>query len=327
MIRNQWYVVLDSREVKKNKAFGVTRLGEKLVFWRDSQGEVHCMADLCPHLGARLSQGKVVDRAIQCPFHGFKYESSGQCTYLPAFGRNGVIPKALRVKQYLVYEQHGFIWVYWGEPETQLEPPKFFDSFSEKLSYGSFQQHWNVHYSRMIENQLDVAHLPFVHHNTIGRGGRMVVDGPLVKVDGGLMDIWVFNRLDDGRPAKKADDFSIPDRHPSLQFRFPNLWQNWISDEVRILVAFVPVDEENAIMYGRFYQGFINLPGLRELVNQFGVWSSIQIASQDKRIVNNQFPKRSDLKMGEKIMQSDRAILTYRRKRYELQQEAGQLMD
>ncbi len=323
MIKNQWYVLLDSKEVKKERVLGVTRLGEKLVFWRDSRGEVHCMADLCPHLGARLSQGKVIHDTLQCPFHGFEYDSSGQCTYLPAYGRRGVIPKALRVKRYPVYEMQGFIWVYWGESDSEPEPPRFFDSFSSQLNYGSFRQHWNVHYSRMVENQLDVAHLPFVHHNTIGKGGRMVVNGPLVKIDGDLMDIWVYNKLDDGTLPLKAEDLPIPDRHPSLQFRFPNLWQNWISDNVRIVVAFVPVDDENAIMYGRFYQGFIKVPGLREIVSQIGAWSSIMIANQDRRIVNYQYPKRTDLKMGEKIMQSDRAILAYRRRRYELQNETG----
>ena len=323
MIRNQWYVVLDSREVKIGRVLGVTRLGEKLVFWRDSQGSVHCMADLCPHLGARLSQGNVVKDALQCPFHGFEYDSSGQCIYLPAYGRNGVIPKALRVKHYPVHEMRGFIWVYWGEPESEPEPPEFFESFSDKLSYGSFKQHWNVHYSRMVENQLDVAHLPFVHNNTIGAGGRAVVNGPLVKIEDDMMSIWVFNQLDDGTPPVKSEDLPVPDRHPSLQFRFPNLWHNWISEDVRIVIAFVPVDNENGILYGRFYQGFMRIPGLRELVNQIGVWSSIMIANQDRRIVNNQFPKKTDLKMGEKIMQSDRAILAYRRRRYELQQETG----
>jgi phenylpropionate dioxygenase-like ring-hydroxylating dioxygenase large terminal subunit len=34
MIRNQCYVVLESKEVRKGKPVGVTRLGEKMVFWR-----------------------------------------------------------------------------------------------------------------------------------------------------------------------------------------------------------------------------------------------------------------------------------------------------
>ena len=47
MIQNQWYAVLDSKQVKKNKLIGVTRLSEKLVFWRDEENEVHCIYDKC----------------------------------------------------------------------------------------------------------------------------------------------------------------------------------------------------------------------------------------------------------------------------------------
>jgi hypothetical protein len=68
----------------------------------------------------------------------------------------------------------------------------------------------------------------------------------------------------------------------------------------------------------------MRVPILRNLVNLFGAWSSIYIANQDKAIVSNQFPKKTDLKMGEKIMQSDRAILTYRQHRSRLQQAALQ---
>ena len=73
MIRNQWYVVLESQEVKA-KPVGVTRMGEKLVFWRDGQGRVHCLFDKCCHRGAALSAGRcegerqrhVVVRAPTC---------------------------------------------------------------------------------------------------------------------------------------------------------------------------------------------------------------------------------------------------------------------
>ncbi len=67
MIRNQWYVVLESNEVKPKKPVGVTRLGEKLVFWRDSHGKVNCLHDRCPHLGAQLCQGKVNGDNLACP--------------------------------------------------------------------------------------------------------------------------------------------------------------------------------------------------------------------------------------------------------------------
>ena len=46
MIRDQWYVILRSKEVKRGQPVGVTRMGEKLVLWRDAEDRVVCQADL-----------------------------------------------------------------------------------------------------------------------------------------------------------------------------------------------------------------------------------------------------------------------------------------
>jgi phenylpropionate dioxygenase-like ring-hydroxylating dioxygenase large terminal subunit len=327
MIKNQWYVVLESNEVKKGLPLGVTRLGEKLVFWRSPDDKVVCMRDQCPHLGAALHQGQIKGGQLTCPFHGFEFDSSGACCYLPAYGRKGIIPKALKAFVYPTHEAHGYIWIYWSdEPDKTPAAPRFFDAFDRPgLSYIRFRQHWPTHYSRMCENQLDVMHLPFVHATTIGRGNHVVVDGPYVKLEGDLLHVWVYNRDDDGTPARRMEDLPEPIRRPFLEFRFPNLWHNWISDDVHISAAFVPVDEENSLFYGRFYQGFMQIPLLREAANLAGKYSSLVIANQDYRVVINQRPKRTDLKMGEKITQSDRAILTYRQHRRELMTAAGQV--
>lgn len=58
MIPNQWYVVLGSSQVK-DKPVGVTRMGEKLVFWRDAAGKLYCLRDRCVHRGVQLSKGTV----------------------------------------------------------------------------------------------------------------------------------------------------------------------------------------------------------------------------------------------------------------------------
>lgn len=78
MIRNQWYAVLDSREVRKGKLTGATRMGEKLAFWRNEDGSVGCLRDKCAHRGVQLSYGKIIRDAVQCPFHGFRYDASGR---------------------------------------------------------------------------------------------------------------------------------------------------------------------------------------------------------------------------------------------------------
>lgn len=327
MIRNQWYVVLDSKEVKRGQPVGVTRMGEKLAFWRDGNGKVACIGDRCPHLGASLGLGKVrPDGMLACPFHAFEYDSSGKSTYIPALGRSGTPPKAMKVNSYQTYEAHGLIWIYWGEPENDLKPPKFFD-IDESFSYKGYREMWHTHYSRMIENQMDVQHLPHVHGDTIGRGGKTVVDGPIVRLKDDMIQMWVYNRVDDGTPPRKAEDLPEPDRPPFLEFIFPNIWQNRIADDMRIFVAFVPIDEENGMFYMRYYQRILRAPVLRDLFNWAGVIGSKHIADQDKRVVSTQLPKATSLRNGEKFLQGDRIILTYRKRRQELKELAGQSLD
>jgi phenylpropionate dioxygenase-like ring-hydroxylating dioxygenase large terminal subunit len=326
MILNQWYVVLESKEVGK-KPVGVTRMGEKLVFWRDESGGVHCAFDRCPHRGVALSIGKIQHDHLKCPFHGFEYDCSGRCVYIPANGSGGRIPKSMQLQNYPTYEDHGFIWIWWGNsPPDDLEPPQFFDNIDDSFVYGSSPDHWEAHYSRVVENQLDVAHLPFVHYNTIGRGNNTVVDGPVVRWEGDLkLYTYVFNRADNGTPPRKPNELSPKDaRSVHLELILPNLWQNYISDDVRVLAAFTPVDEGNTILYLRFYQRFLRLPILGKVITQLAMPSNVYIAHQDRRVVVTHRNQASSMNLGEKLIQCDMPIIEYRRKRAELQRAAGQ---
>jgi len=65
----------------------------------------------------------------------------------------------MQATAYPTHEEHGFIWIWWGEPHLELPPVYFFKSISEKWSYNTIRDHWATHYSRAIENQLDVVHL------------------------------------------------------------------------------------------------------------------------------------------------------------------------
>jgi phenylpropionate dioxygenase-like ring-hydroxylating dioxygenase large terminal subunit len=319
MIRNQWYIVMDSGQVK-HKPVGVTRMGEKLVFWRDTQGKVSCLRDKCAHRGVALSKGKVVHDHLQCPFHGFEYDTTGRCVLIPANGKETPIPPNFRVHQYPTYEAHDFIWIWWGDnPPDDLKPPRFFDDLDDSFSYGQVYDPWDAHYSRVIENQLDVLHLPFVHHNTIGRGGRTLVDGPLVEWrDDDCFYVYVFNRVDDGSPPRRPEELEKPDNEFRLEFIFPNLWQNHINEDVRIVVAFVPVDDAHTILYLRFYQKFMQVPLLKDVVNWLAMPFNRFVAHQDRRVVVTQVPKPSGLRIGEKLVQGDRPVIEYRRRRQAL---------
>ncbi|MBN1888338.1 MAG: aromatic ring-hydroxylating dioxygenase subunit alpha [Thermoflexales bacterium] len=330
MIRNQWYAILESSEVKAGHVVGVTRLAEKLVLWRNSRGELACMADKCPHRGAALSAGKVVHDNVQCPFHGFEYDASGQCTVIPANGLGAPVPKSFQVRPaYPVREANDFIYIWWGEPRADLPAPPFFDSVDHKaFSWLTLRDHWATHYSRAIENQLDVVHLPFVHHNTIGRGNRTIVNGPISRLEsqaggGEVINVWVNNQVDTGQAPLRASGLPEPARRPFVQFLFPNLWHNWISDDMRIVLAFVPIDDENTMMYIRNYQRMVRLPVLNRLFDLAGLLGSFVVERQDRRVVITQQPKRSDIKIGERVIPGDGPIVAYRRRRSELIEAAA----
>lgn len=164
-----------------------------------------------------------------------------------------------------------------------------------------------------------MAHLPFVHHNTIGRGNRTLVDGPVVEwVDPDHFFLYVYNRVDDGHPARKPREITPrPGRDCRLGFLFPNLWQNYLGNDNRILAAFAPVDEENTVVYLRFYQRFLRVPLLRDLVSRLAMPFNMRILHQDRDVVITE-PRRSHLRIGEPLIQADGPIIAYRRRREEL---------
>jgi phenylpropionate dioxygenase-like ring-hydroxylating dioxygenase large terminal subunit len=317
MIPDQWYVILESKEIKNGKILGVTRMGERIIAWRNHKGELSVMSDRCPHRGVALSSGKIIDGCIQCPFHGFQFDPNGICKLVPANGLNSDPPKALHVRNYAVREEHGFVYIWWGEKKEYYPPVPWFESIPDSLVYATLKDHWANHYSRAIENQLDSVHVPFVHKNTIGRGNRTLINGPLAIEENEwpgdhLLNLWIFNEVDTGQKPKKSSEIPKPNRHPSLQFRYGNLWQNWIADNLRIVVAFAPIDNENTFLYLRFYHK-IHLPILRQLVGIVGNLSNFIIERQDRRVVITQRPHRPDLNIGEILIQGDNPIVLYRK--------------
>lgn len=325
MIKNLWYGILDAKELKGSSPIGVTRLNEKLVLWRKADGSIGCIADKCCHRGAALSAGHTKNDEVLCPFHGFAYDASGKVTLIPANGKAAVISERYKVHAYKAVEQYGLIWVWNGDTKDETPEVPFFEELREGFSYGGFSEVWDVHYTRAIENQLDVVHLPFVHTDSIGRGNRTIVNGPVVEWEKDRMTFYVDNIPDDGKTvAKKASEIPNYKDLFSLQFQMPNLWQNRISDQVRIVAVFAPIDETHTKIYLRFYQSFMKVPGLKQLVNLLSTPANKHIFHQDRRVVLTQIPTKSEFVMGENLIPGDAPILQYRKRRAYLKGEIAQ---
>lgn len=321
MIQNQWYAVLNSKDLKKNKLLAVRRFGEDLIFFRTSNGEASAVTSLCAHRGASLCNGWIENDNIKCPFHGIEYDSTGKCVYVPSDGRASTQDYSrFNLKHYPTREIGGIIFAWLGEKEPDKEPDVFDIITDSSYTYDHVEDTWSVQYSRVIENQLDVSHLAFVHHNTIGRGNKTLCNGPKVEwLDNTTMRTSADNMVDTGQAPKSSDEAMI--KSTNLTFKFPNIWLNHVTDKIQILAFFIPVDEEHSIIALRFYNKITGFKPVDKLIAWLGSRANKVVERQDKRIVETQLPKKTDLAMKESLAPADLPIIEYRSKRKELQRK------
>jgi nitrite reductase/ring-hydroxylating ferredoxin subunit len=104
-----WVPIALSSSVEAATSAGAVVDGGELVVWRDNSGNAHVWEDRCPHRGMRLSFGFVRGDHIACLYHGWQYDSAGQCRYIPA--HPGLeVPQTIKVPRYLSQEKYGIIW-------------------------------------------------------------------------------------------------------------------------------------------------------------------------------------------------------------------------
>jgi len=326
MIINQWYAIMPSKQLRKKQIVAVRRLNLDLVLFRYASGVLGCVIDKCTHRGAALSQGRLNVDCLQCPFHGIEFDTEGKCRFVPSIGISSKEDLSrYNVKSYPVREIHGIIYFWYGDDDKVNEDIPFFAPLEGKnAAYSEISDKWNAHYTRCIEDHLDVMHRPFVHHEKFGRGSRKLVNGPKVEFDGKTLRTSADNEIDIGQRPKTAQEITISDTN-YLVFKFPNIWTYHMSDRTWILTFFAPVDDENTVVYMRYYSKAVPVQFINQIIAFFGKFRNRSVDRTDKRIVTSQKPKASSLDGGEILLDGDAPILAYRKARaaMEEQQKAG----
>lgn len=329
MINNQWYAILDAGKVKKGEIVGARRFGRNLAFFRTEDGVLGCVSSLCAHRGASLAKGCVKDGNIQCPFHGIEYDAEGKCVFIPSEGKASTKDiSRFNLKHYPVKEIGGIVFAWYSEDGSDpIGEPEYFDIITDpSYTYDHTEDQWGVQYSRVIENQLDVSHLPFVHKTTIGRGGKTLCNGPMtVWLDENTLQTSANNEVDAGQTPLANKDSII--KETNLNFKFPNMWLNHVSDKIQILAFFIPVDDEHSIIALRFYNKLTGSRSINKCIAWLGSRANRIVERQDKRIVETQLPKASGLSIGENLVQADKPIMEYRKRREELKRTQKETQD
>ncbi|WGV27371.1 Rieske 2Fe-2S domain-containing protein [Halotia branconii] len=171
MLKNFWYACEFSFAVT-NKPKQIVLLNQRFVLYRNSQGQVIALKDQCSHRGAAFSMGWLEGDCIRCPYHGWKFQADGQCIEIPSNATGTPIPKRANVESYPVQEKYGFVWLFYGDLSSQECPPiPPLPEYEDPTMHPIYLEYeMQTHYTRVIENALDPAHLHAVHANSFGAG-------------------------------------------------------------------------------------------------------------------------------------------------------------
>jgi phenylpropionate dioxygenase-like ring-hydroxylating dioxygenase large terminal subunit len=161
---NGWMAVCFSDEVGAGQVLALHRFGRDIVVWRTESGKLAVADAYCPHLGAHLGFGGVVEGDdIRCPFHHWRYGSDGNCRFAPRAKR---VPQRARLAMFPSAEINHLVFV-WYHPGGAA-PTYAIDRVPEieEGGYREVRRHlWTVrsHPQEMMENAVDVTHFEAMH--------------------------------------------------------------------------------------------------------------------------------------------------------------------
>ena len=162
LFRRYWLPALLARELPDpdGPPVRVQLLGEKLIAFRDTEGRIGLLDEFCAHRRVSLWFGRNEECGLRCPYHGWKYDVSGQCVELPS--HPDLAPR-MRLASYPCLEQGGVIWTYMGPPDRRPDPPAYEWSLVPEERCFLSKRLQESNYLQAVEGGIDSSHVSFLH--------------------------------------------------------------------------------------------------------------------------------------------------------------------
>ncbi|WP_125255258.1 aromatic ring-hydroxylating oxygenase subunit alpha [Brevundimonas fluminis] len=254
-LRDAWYFVDLSREIRPGAQARRTILGEPVLVGRTRAGQVFAMRDVCPHRAAPLSAGRVVDRAedggetIECPYHGWRFRPDGVCAAIPSLVEGDATdPARIRVRSYPVRESQGIVFVWMssdprGGGEPDHEPPVFPGADGEAKLVEAMT--FDSHVDHAVVGLMDPAHGPYVHQQWWWRSEHSMHEKQ--KAFAPVEHGWAMVRH---APSSNSRAYKILGGAPATEitFRLPGYrWEHIQVGEKQVLAltCLTPLDDDH----------------------------------------------------------------------------------
>jgi 5,5'-dehydrodivanillate O-demethylase oxygenase subunit len=248
LLRRYWMPVAGSAELPCGTTRAVRLLGEDLVLFRSTRGELGLLQERCPHRGTSLRHGCVDETGIRCPYHGWKYAATGECLEIPGESDSQLLKRA-KAGAYRVDELGGLVFTYLGPEPAPLLPrwdlfvwPDVLRDVGRALIPCNWLQ--------IMENSVDPVHLEWLHgHHLAAVRKRLGLPAPTqyprrhVEIGFDQFPYGIIKRrvLEGG--SREDDDWRIG--HPLV---FPNMVRVGSHRQHRLQIR-VPVDDTHTLHF------------------------------------------------------------------------------
>ena len=167
-MREYWIPAILSHElVADAPPTRVMLLGEKLIAFRDSQGQVGLMDHRCPHRCASLFFGRNEEGGIRCAYHGWKFKTTGECLDMPNVPEHQKFEQHVRAKAYPCVERNGIVWTYMGARAEPPPMPCFEAVLLGEAERNLFCVQRECNWLQGLEGDIDTSHFSFLHAGAV----------------------------------------------------------------------------------------------------------------------------------------------------------------
>jgi phenylpropionate dioxygenase-like ring-hydroxylating dioxygenase large terminal subunit len=169
LFRCYWIPALLSEELPDNDCppVRVKLLSERLLAFRDSEGRLGLIDEFCAHRGVSLWFGRNEECGLRCPYHGWKFDVTGQCVDMPAEPEKSNFAKKVKLTSYPLIEVGQVLWTYMGPPDRQPPRPEWeFATVPRDQTFTSkrFQE---CNWLQAMEGGIDSSHVSFLHRGDL----------------------------------------------------------------------------------------------------------------------------------------------------------------
>ena len=169
-LRRYWWPLCLSTELPERDGapLRVRLLGEDLIAFRDTDGNVGLIDAYCPHRRAPLFFARNEECGLRCVYHGWKFDRHGDCVDMPSEPAGTTLQAKVKILAYPTVEKGGVVWTYMGPKELQPEPADFEWTRAPATHRYVSKTFENCNWLQAVEGGLDTTHSSFAHYNKLG---------------------------------------------------------------------------------------------------------------------------------------------------------------